>query len=343
MRFEALPVNNGDAFLIAHGNDRILIDGGMDQRNIVKLLKYKSRLPKRHVNLLVGTHYHKDHINGLLGIISSDVGYDEIWLPSIYGSIAKTVAKKFPEVIKWFSEQWVSDKKVDLKEFLHEDASLEKVYEEVDTDPLFYFFNWPYFLPVWMSTNENFRLLATARKICLLTAISIDSAYIRWMGYRNQVTNNPYGGYDLYLQNGEQEGVSIYTREQLLTALYCLHQINKESLVYKWEKAGLPNILFTSDSDLGFQPNKFTLKNDSIVTAPHHGSANNDVAYRKIHGKGLIYVRSNHYRVKLNGYLLQKQCHWCYCVNCRNKGPAQSVRFVWQATNWSIKGKKCSC
>ena len=85
MRFRALPVNVGDSFLLDYQNKYILVDGGMNKKHIIDLLK-KEKIPKNNLDVLICTHYDADHINGILGILESNkYTFKELWLPEILG------------------------------------------------------------------------------------------------------------------------------------------------------------------------------------------------------------------------------------------------------------------
>ena len=80
LRVTAIPVGEGDAFLLECGGEVMMVDGGpsalyhqltgsLDARGI------------RHFKYLLNTHYHDDHINGLYHLMKNDYTADEYMHP----------------------------------------------------------------------------------------------------------------------------------------------------------------------------------------------------------------------------------------------------------------------
>jgi len=61
-------VGQGDAILIQQNNFQILVDGGPDDRIIYELAKKMPRNDK-HIEVVVLTHPHEDHIRGLMDVL----------------------------------------------------------------------------------------------------------------------------------------------------------------------------------------------------------------------------------------------------------------------------------
>jgi len=97
MKFTAVAVREGDCFLTEYLKDektfRILIDGGKYEEETTKLFN-RLKLPNKHINLIICTHYDSDHINGLIGLLNAGYTFDEIWLPEIIGSVAASIGSK---------------------------------------------------------------------------------------------------------------------------------------------------------------------------------------------------------------------------------------------------------
>lgn len=65
-----INVGHGDAMLICSGGSSVLIDGGnTDSGNIV--VDYLSRLGIAHLDAIIATHPHQDHIGGLVSVLQS--------------------------------------------------------------------------------------------------------------------------------------------------------------------------------------------------------------------------------------------------------------------------------
>lgn len=108
------------------------------------------------------------------------------------------------------------------------------------------------------------------------------------------------------------------------------------------KKDGIPDILFTADSDLDFCSSNVLLKDNSIVTAPHHGSAANDIAYTRITGNNLIYIRSDRSQQSRpgQGYLNNKNR---YCTICRNITKKQKLELHLNGALFTTNARSCKC
>ena len=91
LKIKVLPAGCGDCILISFGEKKeiknILIDGGFG--NIYPLFLKKEieriKLAKQHIDLLVITHSHTDHINGIIKFIEDDENNDcikKVWFNS---------------------------------------------------------------------------------------------------------------------------------------------------------------------------------------------------------------------------------------------------------------------
>lgn len=349
MIFKALPVKCGDSFYLECEGKTILVDGGKNKLDILKILK-KEKI-QNHIDLLVCTHYDADHINGIIEILqSNNFSFNEIWLPEIFGSIIYTLANSTWEVLNYlrhadnidFNLERISYDAVEVTE-----GNIDDSYELIDNENLSYlneFHSFEFnhlFFHGYKNVNEHyFKMIINLGKISNLIHYSINSgAYIRWFSFQNNINCKSYG-FDMYSINGLQTKITKFTPDVFLKALY-LTTINKESLVYLFKKENFPNILFTADSDLS-SCKTFSLKDYSIITAPHHGSGENDIAYAKITGKKLVFVRSDNSQIKRPGlgYLGQSLR---YCTICRNLGPKQTVTLELINGTFSTTAMECKC
>lgn len=191
----------------------------------------------------------------------------------------------------------------------------------------------------------NYKMMLTLRSTVLLIRNALYSgAYIRWFKYKGYTHINY--GFNLYSENAIQTDITLYESKKFFLALYhlSLSDINKYSLVFMYHKNDIPNVLFSADSDLHFYLQPVKLKDNSIVTAPHHGSSNNDRAYHKISGNNLIFVRSDRSQLKRPGkeYLKQNRR---YCTICRNWTSKQKVELIYNKTksDFITNSKPCIC
>ena len=64
-----LDVGQGDAILLSHGNQKVLVDGGPSPQALMNELGDKIPFWDRRIDLVVLTHAHADHINGLIEVL----------------------------------------------------------------------------------------------------------------------------------------------------------------------------------------------------------------------------------------------------------------------------------
>ncbi|MES0488881.1 MAG: MBL fold metallo-hydrolase [Leptospirales bacterium] len=361
MKFTALPVNVGDSFLIRTENYVVLVDGGMNKQHILKLLR-QEKIPNNHIDLLICTHYDADHINGIIGILKSQkYSFKELWLPEILGSIGYTLSKNIGELFgdprnyNFSIEKYQTNSHSVFDRYeseeINEVSSSNNSFEKIDNDVLSgigkAFFPW-YDELFWnfnkINTTSQYKMISSAKSVASLVSNSLSSgAYIRWFKYQNKETHKTYG-FNMYCENSLQTDITLFDRELFFLALYeiSLSKINKYSLVYMHRKDEIPDVLFTADSDLNFYSNKVALKNNSIITSPHHGSSANDLAYAKITGANLTYVRSD--RSQQNrpgkGYLNNQNK---FCTICRNITQKQKIEFDFNGTIFTTSARVCNC
>jgi hypothetical protein len=361
MKFTALPVNVGDSFLLRTENKVVLVDGGMNKQHILKLL-HKEKIPNNHIDLLICTHYDADHINGIIAILKSQkYSFKELWLPEILGSIGYTLSKKIGEIFGDlrnsdlpFEGHHQNDGSVfdqyDSEE-ISEESSSNNSFEKIDNEVLCNigktFLSWHNEL-FWCFNNiyptSQYKMMSSAKSVASLVSNSLSSgAYIRWFKYQGREIHKTYG-FNMYCENATQTDITVFDERLFFLALYeiSLSKINKYSLVYMHRKAEIPDVLFTADSDLDFYSNQVALKDNSIITSPHHGSSANDKAYQKITGANLTYVRSDRSQQSRpgKGYLNNTNR---FCTVCRNITQKQKVEFNFNGTLFTTSARVCKC
>lgn len=363
MRLTALPVKIGDAFLLRSPGAIILVDAGQDKKDILKLLK-REHPSNNHINLLVCTHYDMDHVNGILGILESDeYTFDEIWLPEILGSLAYTISEKLIPILQKLREsdseeiantiiQGRNKREPETSSPITENppiriASLNAL-RHFWLDALYHN---PFTLSLWrhMSHPIFFDVPIQAMLVNLSLAVSAvqfslaSGAHVRWFKYSASLTDNDCG-FGMTAINSSETGVTRYSPDVFLNALYMatVSAINVEALVFKFGIADQPNVLFSSDSDFSFTARPISLRQASIVTAPHHGSETCSCAYRLFQGSNLIYVRSDKSQMRRPGQTFMNQANR-YCTICRNKGPARKVVVRYKCNKPVVSRGKCIC
>jgi hypothetical protein len=188
---------------------------------------------------------------------------------------------------------------------------------------------------------------------------------IRWFDFGQfEQRKNATGGIKGFLEPVsavELRGPPPRVSDETLFLCLRLSQQNVESLVFhRLETAAEPGVMFLGDSRLSFgidQPKQpFPMprplpKRQMLVTAPHHGSRVNDVAYGIIRGwlgdskTSPIYVRNGgHHKQTITAFLDEPfRC----CAQCRRCASSKLVRTVTLASrkgrwNWrTTRVPKC--
>lgn len=88
LQFRALPVERGDAFLLATGRGAYLVDGGSgSERQLAGMLR--SRGVKK-LRAAIITHFDPDHVDGVLSLIGQGFSITECWLPQSLAEVCRT-------------------------------------------------------------------------------------------------------------------------------------------------------------------------------------------------------------------------------------------------------------
>lgn len=366
MKFTALPVNQGDAFLLVADDKYLLVDGGKSENEILELLD-DERIKGNHLHYLACTHYDVDHFTGILSILESgNYIFDELWLPEIQCKLGYTINKKFMPILNYWrnNQDLIDDMAIDNKignrhkkttKIIDTDKreeyeksiekSISKIIMYLQENDFINFTDYNAFKNITYS-KLNKDLLKIISKLCVITNHTINTGkIIKWLKFYKSVKHIKLQN-NIFVENAEEKGKSYYSPKVFFKNLL-LSKINQESLVFCYEKEKTPNVLFTADSDLAFYKNPKILQNNSIVTAPHHGSANikNNSAYCKIYGNDLIFVKGfNSSVTRISQIFKYKQQK--YCTRC-NSNPAKRQRIIIDYTKNGIPpcvtGKPCVC
>jgi Metallo-beta-lactamase superfamily len=319
MEFIALPVEAGDSFILKDNNQIYIVDGGISETAITAMVK--GEIGEKRIDILICTHYDADHINGVIGLIKSDIDIKEIWLPSIFAKVVKNTGD-FNEL---FGEEEFEDE--------------EEIEEEIEVEARM--------IAITKSMRKQYKkvifyILPKIYKLLNSLLIRKDKTIIRWFKYNHWPTETKIKNYPLIGLNCEEvKRIRPYKSHDALVLELTL--INRMGLVFKYDKEGRPNVLFTSDSNFAFlHHGVIELKEHSIVTAPHHGSKDNQNVYKKIKGENLIYVRSDRINSKrpCQNYIMQKNK---YCTICNNTSKHIKVHLKYQSGLWQPTNGKCTC
>jgi hypothetical protein len=357
MKFIALDVKVGDSFILKEDGNNFVVDGGKDKNTIVPKLVENNNIVD--IDVVICSHYDSDHLNGIIGIINSNrINIRELWLPDIFGDIALTLTQHPEFVLDLFK----TDKPLEIETGITLENYTEKqeAIEQNDIDEpenisdiSFLGYLWDKLerlclYPLFPLSTVNAKHIITILKILELAIYAkYSGARIRWLKYEERLIESQVSEhYELYALNSCEKSLQVYKRGIFYYALYVLSQINRESLVFQFEKKGLPNVLFTADSDLDFcELDGIYLPNNSIITAPHHGSYANIYVYKILQGSDLIYVRSDQVTSKrpCEEYISLRNK---YCTVCNTAAKRQQVTLEYNRNikQWiPVNTSHCTC
>lgn len=369
LKFTALEIGSGDAFLLEDGERKILFDSGGNKTKIVTLLKKKG-ITK--IDLAICSHNDIDHANGFIGLLESvDYDIDEIWLPGTWATILKYVRDNgiFPEEIEWIvnttkdlkekncndvifrdGEDSVSDlfDKESIESIEDFDDGLSYFSELIDSD-LYDSMNRRYLHYEYyyrLRQNDEMRceclsLLKLDRIIKICGLAYQKGSKIRWF---EPVKGCPINIVDrgfVALNSHEMCRIQKFKNAQSFAKFFTLTIENECSLVFEYWEKDTPIIRFSADSDCTCQSKPYT--NNIIITAPHHGSDANAIVYTTIQGKDVIWVRSDRKSSKRPCADFKNQLNR-YCLACRNGNFKSEIQFEFQGNKWQHKsGNNCTC
>lgn len=199
-----------------------------------------------------------------------------------------------------------------------------------------------------IDTAEAIRAIASA-------AVSFDIP-VRWFDFEPFESEKPPEGGDkgflVPLNAVEIEARPRETEALRLFLSLALTEQNVASLVFqRVETNEEPGVVFVADSRLAFGlarpekdfPNHLQkLTRPIIYTAAHHGSRNNDNAYKVLSGwlgrlySGSMAIRNGGvWNQTLDGYLGVEKRRCAQCLQCHEKGWSQLVQINTQGASWS--------
>lgn len=318
-RFVAIPVGQGDAFYLERGETRILVDGGKSRHGFAQM--FRDETGSKGADIVVCTHNDADHANGIIGFLEAGLGKREIWLPGKWLGLLDDVlgnpgdiAIRLLEELKALDESQLSTKLEDLREDpLGESPHSEGEPVEIDKS------GWP---PELVDQLE----VAADWEPCDLWVFS----RVPYVFLPPLLVAGPIAGQSLFIKALD---AARRIREIALEAF-------RRGLDVRWFK-----LLFAADSDLATA--SLPPHDDAIVTAPHHGSEANKMAYQCIASKSCILVRSDGRFKKRPGPSFLGQTRR-FCTICRSQNQVhtgrQAVRFFIRRGAWiRRRTKPCIC
>ncbi len=349
MKFRALEIGSGDAFLIENEGKQILFDSGGSESKIIDLIS-----PNKIIDLAICSHNDSDHANGFIGLLKSPSHeIKEIWLPGMWVPILNFIIeneinRKRIEIIFRYDEgvKDIREKVFDYNSLVEEsnvsieifDERLQRI-SEIEEYAIF-----PHFclFPSFYLSNSA---IINLEKILKIAGLAYKKgSLIRWFKpeSENPTIQNPNYGFKP-LNSKEVVKIDRVDKSNVLSLLFLTIE-NKFSLVFEFYNDDKPIITFSADSDFSFLENK-TYNNNIIVTAPHHGSENNSIVYRKIKGDNIIWIRSDR-KNKNRPCLDFKNLPDKYCLSCAVKNYKKEIFFEYDfmKNRWNWKsGIKGDC
>jgi hypothetical protein len=354
-RFAALPVGQGDSFLMERDGRRVLVDGGKSRARIVPLLRHAGVASDDHLDVLVCTHNDKDHAEGVLGLLEAEkASVGEVWLPGRWTQRIVDICRSSPEFFDELATDVDSSAAADLEEAARGDSppSLEPGVEPSRAEPVaaprapevavdigaveeaidaasddgaeaLSRNSWPWRrAPPWRGTSWELWLdcLQAAARIRLIAQGARNAgARIRWFDFEEfDRTKQASGGLpQLLMPVNAVELTGRVVRDRIRAFDFLrLSTANRESLVFHSPGSETsPGVLFSADSDLPFA----LPAGLGLATAPHHGSESNATAYDAVERASgeVTWVRSDgRFRSRPCSALLARSARM-YCTRCR--------------------------
>ncbi len=352
MKFKALEIGSGDAFLIETEGKQFLFDSGGSKSKLRDLTK-KNKV----IDLAICSHNDSDHSNGFIGLLEApSFEIKEIWLPGIWIPILNFIIDEgingdllhiFYENIEELNDiKKSSDEIYDYTSLVEEtNISIEtfndklQIISEIEESQY-------HILPHYISCHRWYKneYINLNRIIKIAGLAYKKGSKIRWFKPENKNPSIQNPNYNFKpLNSKEFIRIDKVLAKNFFKLLYLTNE-NKYSLVFEFNKENIPIITFSADSDFSFT-NGISYNNNIIVTAPHHGSKSNKIVYNKIKGNEIIWIRSDR-KSRKRPCQEFKNLNDKYCVTCTKKNYKKEVFFEFDTNRnkWTYKtGLKCKC
>lgn len=367
--FMAIPVGQGDAFLLQNDGGRsVLVDGGRSRNAFPGQLS--KAFAGSEIDVVVCTHADADHVDGLIGLLeSAEKPVREVWLPGRWTARLEELLRNDVSWMKELAEdidktektslESIGEEEVGEKDFVDGAVQVPRLDELLDDetavgvipaeDPIWL---WPWAFRQPEKQKLWIEAIKTAERIrSLAVAAHHQGAVIRWFDFDEARVHGPGGG-EAFLRplNSLELAPGHALRKLRLLRLLALSVANRESLVfYAPESTNSSGVIFTADSDMACSTALPSFARDVVVTAPHHGSEANGGAYAHVSaalaGAKPMWVRSDGNFKKRPGasFLKQAQSQRA-CTLCRGSpSPKKAVLINDGPHGWSLQSGTCVC
>lgn len=351
IKFCALEVGSGDAFLLEDCEKKYLFDAGGNKNRIVNLLKSKKI---KKLDLAICSHNDIDHTNGFIGLLKSTIDIDEIWLPATWASILQYVKDNrvgLQELLILLDMSvmeesqyensdnlYNNDQSVNIDDFDEELSYFSDLYENGYYQNLFYFFS--------KFSCKASPVIFQLDKIIQIAALAYQKGCkILWFEPLNFFVKKDIA-YGFKALNSQKIATVKKIKKDLNLFFYLLKLTveNEYSLIFEFLHNGKPIVRFSADSGLTYQSDNPYSQN-IIITAPHHGSDANACVYKNIKGKDIVWVRSDRKSSK-RPCIEFKSLNEKYCLACYTTGLKKEICFEYDNSlkKWNYQsGYKCKC
>lgn len=374
-KLTALPVGQGDAFLLERADGKtVLVDGGRARAPFAAQVSVATS----DIDVVVCTHADADHAEGLIGLLESSlVPVREVWLPGRWSSrLADLCRDEAAFLRELHRDVHDAEEGSDLEKLAEADRSrgdsttgfdperLDSALEHeggLEPDLLSASAHppgwlpcdemWPWFhgpsAPKWQLWIEAVQTAIRIRDVA--RAAHHHGARLRWFDF-DEVKNGatPSGGEPFLRPLNSVELTKRHVLRKLGALRFlALSLANRESLVFLAPETDLDSpVVFAADSDLacgGVPGSGRTL----ALTAPHHGSEANKAAYTTVTraAANVVWVRSDgNYKKRPGPAFLGEKSR--VCTLCRGGGASkQTVRLDDTPSGWTLATgvRGCNC
>lgn len=373
-KFIAIGVRQGDAFYLEHNGKKILVDGGKARNTFPN--HFQKVTGQTDIDILACTHADADHSLGVLGFLESDyLTTKELWVPGnwtyrlmdllasptefiseIAVDIFKHELEENPLSLQEIGDDLAKAREEDFHASFSDEMQLDDLIEMSDDIQSDVFVGHLPYAPFtfYLTDPKQISLFIEACVTARIIRDIITTAYrknitIRFFEY--QKSSCPNFGSSFYPVNAI-EATRIVSKSINALQYLALSASNKQSIVFAYVANGVPNVLFSADSDLDFE-SVIPWCNGMIVTTPHHGSEANKYAYKRFDKEFIANGLNKAVWVRSDGKFKKRPCssylHLAgnrYCTLCRHADSThQEVIFNLIKNQWKadLNVRSCVC
>lgn len=358
LKFTALEVKEGDAFLLEKDDWKCLFDSGINEK-IYDILSNDKNI--KELDLAICSHNDTDHAGGFIKLFNK-ITIKEIWLPSFWASILQFVSDKRNyrcgcfDIDKYLNALNPNDIKCTKDDSDWNSLFDAKTITEMDLDQQMseFFRDYDNYKSNHKTKNKSILYktinAAYGRIIDIVKLAHTNNCKIRW--FQSWGDRCTFYSIDSNICSNLPSNISFKALNSLpinnipllksvgnvIKAIY-LTTVNEFSLAFEFYCNDIPVVRFSADSGCTCQEQQYV--KDIIITAPHHGSDNpkNVNVYNSIKGNNIIWVRTYHHTINTPSPEFKNR-QYRYCLKCNNN--KSEIIFEYQNNKWNIiKGIKC--